>query len=88
MNERDAVPTADRASLEKSASERAFELFFRAARELEGVGEEGVEALREVVGEGEQVGPAEIMAALFPSQDGQAGEEPDAEDQASESTSV
>jgi len=77
VSELDAVSTPHGASLQKSASERAFELFFRAAQELEGVGEEGVEALRKLVGQTEQVGPAQIVAALFQSQDSQAGEECD-----------
>jgi hypothetical protein len=72
----------------KSASDRAFELFFHAGRELDGVGEKGVRALQNLLAQAEGAGPVEIMAALFPPQDEQAGEEPDAEDQASESASV
>ena len=71
-------PTPKAANLQESASERAFELFFRAAQEVGGVGEEAVKALQDLLGEAEQVSATGVMSALFPPQDEQAGEEPDA----------
>ncbi len=88
MSEQAPSPIPDDASLQKSASERAFELFFRAAREVDGVGEAGVKALQDMLCEAEQVSATGVMSALFPPQDEQYREEPDAEDQASESASV
>ena len=75
-------------SLDKSAGERAFELFFCAAREVEGVGAKGAIALQGLLSKGGQPTATEIISTVFPGQGEQPMENADAENQASQGSSV
>jgi len=54
--------------LHKSTGERAFELFFCAAKELQGVEEKGVTALQDLLSKGGQPTATKIISTLFPEQ--------------------
>ena len=55
-------------SLQKSASDRAFELFFCAAREMKGIGAKGVKSLQDLLNKGGQPTATEIISTLVPEQ--------------------
>lgn len=71
-------------SLQKSASDRAFELFLCAAREIEGIGAKGAKSLQDLFNKGGQPTAAEIISTLFPERGRQSAESQDVENQASE----
>jgi len=75
-------------SLHKSAGERAFELFFCAAREVEGVGAKGAIALQDLLSKSSQPTATEIISTIFSGQSEQPTENADAENQASQDPGV
>ena len=87
MNEHDTTPEPSGGDPHKPAGRRAFELFFRAAEEADGIGKDGVKALKALADAG-HVSAANVMSVLFPPQDEKAKESPDAEVEAPDSASI